>query len=75
LSKEDALCNQENREMKAQQYREMSLDELEDKLKEIKKHLFELRAQAVTEKLENSKAVINVRRDIARINTVIRERK
>jgi large subunit ribosomal protein L29 len=61
--------------MKAQQYREMSLDELEDKLKELKKHLFELRAQAVTEKLENSKAVINVRRDIARLNTVIRERK
>jgi large subunit ribosomal protein L29 len=61
--------------MKAQQYREMSLDELEDRLKELKKHLFELRAQAVTEKLENSKAVINVRRDIARLNTVIRERK
>ena len=61
--------------MKAQQYREMSHDELEDKLKELKKHLFELRAQAVTEKLENSKAVINVRRDIARLNTVIRERK
>ncbi len=61
--------------MKAQQYREMSLDELEDKLKEIEKHLFELRAQAVTEKLENSKAVLNVRRDIARLNTVIRERK
>jgi len=61
--------------MKAQQYREMSLDELEDKLNELKKHLFELRAQAVTEKLENSKAVINVRRDIARLNTVIRERK
>ena len=61
--------------MKAQQYREMSLDVLEDRLKELKKHLFELRAQAVTEKLENSKAVINVRRDIARLNTVIRERK
>jgi len=61
--------------MKAQQYREMSLDELEDKLNELKKHLFELRAQAVTEKLENSKAVINVRRDIARLNTVIRERR
>ncbi len=61
--------------MKAQQYREMSLDELEDKLNELKKHLFELRAQAVTEKLENSKAVINVRRDIARLNTVIHEKK
>ena len=61
--------------MKARQYREMNIDELEDKLEELKKHLFELRAQAVTEKLENSKSVINVRRDIARLNTVIRERK
>jgi len=68
-------CNQENHEIKARQYREMNTDELEDKLEELKKHLFELRTQAVTEKLENSKSVINVRRDIARLNTVIRERK
>ncbi len=59
--------------MKVVNYREMSLDELESKLEELQKHLFDLRAQAVTEKLENSKAVINVRRDIARIKTVMRE--
>ena len=59
--------------MKAQQYREMSPDELEEKLEELQRRLFDLRSQAVTEKLENSKAVINVRRDIARIKTVIRE--
>ena len=59
--------------MKAQHYREMSQDELEDKLEELKRHLFDLRSQAVTEKLENSKAVINVRRDIARIKTIMRE--
>jgi len=34
-----------------------------------------LQAQAVTEKLENSKAVINVRRDIARIKTIMRQGK
>ena len=60
--------------MKAQQYREMTAEELQDRLEEVQRHLFDLRAQAVTEKLENSKAVINVRRDIARIKTVMRER-
>ncbi len=59
--------------MKAQHYREMSPDELESKLEEIQRHLFDLHSQAVTEKLENSKAVTNVRRDIARIKTVMRE--
>ncbi|MHC4461531.1 MAG: 50S ribosomal protein L29 [Planctomycetota bacterium] len=59
--------------MKAQHYREMSPDELESNLEELQRHLFDLHAQAVTEKLENSKAVTNVRRDIARIKTVIRE--
>ncbi len=60
--------------MKAQHYREMSPDELEGKLEELKRHLFDLRSQAVTEKLENSKSVINVKRDVARIKTIIRER-
>jgi len=61
--------------MKAQHYRELSLDELAAQLEELQRRLFDLRAQAVTEKLENSKAVINVRRDIARIKTIIREGK
>jgi large subunit ribosomal protein L29 len=59
--------------MKVQQFREMSPDELQSKLEELRKHLFDLRAQAVTEKLENSKAATNARRDIARIKTVIRQ--
>jgi len=59
--------------MKAQHYREMSPDELERKLEELQRHLFDLRSQAVTEKLENSKSVINVKRDIARLKTIIRE--
>jgi large subunit ribosomal protein L29 len=63
-----------NLEMKAQQYREMNSNELEDTLEELQRHLFDLRSQAVTEKLENSKAVVNVRRDIARVKTIIRER-
>jgi large subunit ribosomal protein L29 len=61
--------------MKARQYREISLDELEGRLEELEKHLFDLRSQAVTEKLENSRAIINTRRDIARVKTIMRERK
>ena len=60
--------------MKPQQYRDMNSNELEDTLEELQRHLFDLRSQAVTEKLENSKAVVNVRRDIARVKTIIRER-
>ena len=60
--------------MKPQHYREMSKEELDIKLEELEKHLFDLRSQAVTEKLENSKSIINIRRDIARIKTIMREK-
>ena len=60
--------------MKAKQLREMSPDELVHTLEELEKRLFELRSQAVTEKLENSKAIVNARRDVARIKTLLHER-
>ena len=60
--------------MKARNYREMSTDELSEKAEELQKRLFEMRSQSVTEKLENYKSVINARREIARVKTVMRER-
>ena len=60
--------------MKAQQYREMNIEELETKLEELERRLFDLRSQAVTEKLENTKAIINQRREIARIKTVMKQK-
>jgi len=60
--------------MKAKDYREMSMNELGDRLKDLQKNLFDLQAQAVTETLENSKAIRNIRRDIARLKTVIRQK-
>ncbi len=60
--------------MKAKQYREMNDEELQSTLLEVERRLFDLRSQSVTEKLENSKAIINTRRDIARIKTLLRER-
>lgn len=60
--------------VKAKQLREMGQDELAQTLEELEKRLFELRSQAVTEKLENSKAILNARRDVARIKTLLHER-
>lgn len=52
----------------------MSTDELEMKIRELEKHLFDLRTQSATEKLQDCKSVINTRREIARIKTVLRLR-
>jgi large subunit ribosomal protein L29 len=59
--------------MKASEIRELRSEELDEKLADMQKQLFAIRSQAVTEKLENTNAVKNVKRDIARIKTVIKE--
>ncbi|HPC94293.1 MAG TPA: 50S ribosomal protein L29 [Sedimentisphaerales bacterium] len=62
-------------DVKAKQLREMTQDELQSTMEDLERRLFDLRSQAVTEKLENSKAIINTRRDVARIKTLLRERR
>ena len=59
--------------MKAVQIRDLRVDERREKLDELQRQLFSLRCQAVTENLENRHAIRNVRRDIARIKTIIRQ--
>lgn len=59
--------------MKISNIRDMRSDERVEKLDGLKKQLFSLRAQSVTEKMENTNAVKNVKRDIARIKTIMRE--
>jgi len=54
--------------------RELTDDELKDKLRESKEELFNLRFQAATGQLENHGRLQAVRKDIARIYTVLRER-
>lgn len=49
-------------------------DQLRTELVEQQKHLFELRSQAVTEKLEDPSQLAKTRKDIARIKTVMRRR-
>ena len=60
--------------MKIKQLREMSQEELQENLADLERRLFELRSQAVTEKLENSQAVKNARREIARVKTILKEK-
>jgi large subunit ribosomal protein L29 len=53
---------------------EKAADALKELLAEKQKHLFDLRSQAVTEKLEDPSQITKTRREIARINTLLRQR-
>ena len=59
--------------MKASEIRDIRSEELVNNLEDKQKQLFNMRTQAMTEKVENFKAVGNLKRDIARIKTIIRE--
>jgi len=60
--------------MKAKALRELSNNELQEKLVEFKSELFNLRFQLATGQLENPMRVREVKRDIARVKTILRER-
>ena len=60
--------------MKATEIRKMSAAELETKLGDLKKDLFNLRLQLATNQLDNTNKINEVKHDIARVNTVIREK-
>ncbi len=58
----------------AGELRELTDDELTDKLRESKEELFNLRFQMATGQLDNNRRLRTVRQEIARIYTVLRER-
>ena len=60
--------------MKIAELREMKTEELHGELDRLRRHLFDLRVQAVTEKLENPNQLGQTKRDIARIFTILQER-
>ena len=60
--------------MKAEEVRQKTDDELSDQLGDLQKEAFNLRFQQASGQLENSARVREVRRDIARIKTVLHER-
>ena len=60
--------------MKASDVRAKTADELKDQLVDLKKEQFNLRVQRATQQLENPAQVQKVRRDIARIKTILAEK-
>ncbi len=60
--------------MKVSEVRQLSDEELHTELQRVRRHLFDVRSQAVTEKLEDPSMLTKAKRDIARILTVMRER-
>jgi len=60
--------------MKAEEYRQMSDEQLELSLKEVVKNLFHLRFQSATDRLETPSEMTKAKREVARIKTVMRER-
>ncbi len=60
--------------MKANEIRGLTADELNAKLADLKKDLFMLRMQHATNQLDNPLKLADVKKDIARIKTVLREK-
>lgn len=61
--------------MKASQFRDLSVEELHERERELSEQLFALRLQKVTGQLEKPHRVPEVRRDLARLLTVLREKR
>ena len=61
--------------MKASEIRDMTLDQLDDQVAKLKKEQFNLRFQRASGQLENTSRVRQVRRDIARIQTIARQKR
>ena len=59
--------------MKANEVRKMSGEELQTKLQDLKKDLFNLCLQHATNQLDNPIRIAEVKKDIARVKTIIRE--
>jgi len=59
--------------MKASELRDLSYEELSDKLAEAKEEAFNLRFQFATNQLDNTARLSQVRREVARIATIMRE--
>ncbi|MEL7030042.1 MAG: 50S ribosomal protein L29 [Pseudomonadota bacterium] len=60
--------------MKPGEVRDLSVDQLGDKLLELKKEQFNLRFQQASGQLENTARMRQVRRDIARVKTVLKQK-
>jgi len=60
--------------VKVNEIREMTSEDLDKKLKELKEELFNLRFQHAINQLDNPHKIVDVKRDIARVMTIINEK-
>ena len=60
--------------MKPGDIRELTTDEITQRIEQLQEEMFRLRFRSATMELENPMLVRNIRRDIARLNTILRER-
>jgi large subunit ribosomal protein L29 len=60
--------------MKAADLRELTVEELQAKLKELEEEVFNLKFQVASQQLENTARLKDSRRDIARLKTIMREK-
>ena len=60
--------------MKAKVLRETASDELREMLQDFEEELFNLRFQGATEEIKNSAGIRKIRRNVARVKTILRER-
>ena len=60
--------------MKAREFREMSVDELQSREAELKDQLFKLKFQHALGQLENALKLKNIKRDIAKLKTILKEK-
>jgi large subunit ribosomal protein L29 len=61
--------------MKSSEYRGMNDEQLELALKDVVKNLFHLRFQSATDRLETPSELVKAKKEVARIKTIMRERK
>jgi large subunit ribosomal protein L29 len=60
--------------VKATEIRDLSVEEIQDRITDAREELFRLRFRSATQQLENPSLIKSLRRDIARMRTVLRER-
>ncbi len=61
--------------MKPREIRDMTADEIERKTKELKDDLFKLKVKLQTKQLEDTSGISAIKKDLARLNTILREKK
>jgi len=60
--------------MKASDIRELSVDEIKNRISEAQEELFRLRFRSATQQLENPALIKSLRRNVARMRTILRQR-